>query len=67
MSDPRDDSEIELRTDAVVEVIQVILERLPDEEARKAVLERVLENRCRRCLDYDPSGSFWCCQDSRGD
>lgn len=51
---------------AAVEVIRGILERLPDEAARKAVLKRVLENRCRKCLDHDPNNSFWCCYESRG-
>lgn len=51
---------------AAISVIQGILERLPDEAARKLVLERALDSRCRKCLDYDESGSFWCCYDSRG-
>jgi hypothetical protein len=46
--------------------IQKILAALPDEDARQLVLTAVLTNRCRKCLDYDPSGSFWCCYDSRG-
>ena len=36
------------------------------EEMRKAVLERVMKNRCPKCFDYSPSGSFWCCYNSRG-
>lgn len=56
----------ELQTDAAIAVIRGILERLPDEVARQTVLERVLENHCRKCLAYDPNGSFWCCYDSRG-
>ena len=51
--------------DASVEVIQGILARLSEQE-RRTVLSRVLENRCRKCLDHDPSGSFWCCYDSQG-
>lgn len=49
-----------------IDVIRGILERLPDEAARVLVLDRVLKNRCRKCLDYCPSGSLWCCYDSRG-
>jgi hypothetical protein len=50
-----------------VKVICTILEQLPDEETRKAVLKDVLKNRCPKCLDYDASGTgFWCCYDSRG-
>ena len=47
--------------------IQKILAMLPDEDARKLVLLALLTNRCRKCLDYDPQGSFWCCYDSRGE
>ena len=46
--------------------IQKILAMLPDEDARKTVLFAVLVNRCKKCLDYDPHGSFWCCYDTRG-
>jgi hypothetical protein len=56
----------ELRTNAAIAVIRGILEQLPDEAARKVVLERVLENRCRKCFDYDADGQFWCCYESRG-
>lgn len=49
-----------------IEAIQKILESLPDEEARKEVLAFALKNRCKKCFDYDPSGNFWCCYDSRG-
>jgi hypothetical protein len=55
-----------LNADGVVTAIRVLLAALPDDAARALVLERVLENRCRKCLDYDPSGQFWCCYDSRG-
>jgi hypothetical protein len=57
---------VERQIDAVVEAIQEALTCLPDETSRKAALARVLENRCRTCLDYDESGSFWCCYESRG-
>ncbi len=46
--------------------IREILAALPDEAARVEVLEQVLEKRCRKCLDYNPQGQFWCCYDSRG-
>jgi len=36
-------------------------------ETKKKMLEAVLKNHCRQCLDYDPEGQFWCCYDSRGD
>lgn len=49
------------------EAILKMLEALPDERTRIEVLEQVLKNRCRRCLDYDPQGQFWCCYESRGD
>jgi hypothetical protein len=55
-----------LQTNAAIEVIHGILERLPDEEARKTALEHVLKNRCRTCLDFNASGQFWCCVESRG-
>jgi len=57
----------EAQVNAVSKAIQEILWNLPDEASRRAVLERVLEKRCRKCLDYDADGSFWCCYDSRGD
>ena len=47
--------------------VREVLDALPDEAARIEVLEEVLKNRCKRCLDYDPRGQFWCCYDSRGD
>ncbi len=59
-------SAVELQTSAAIDVIRGILERLPDEVARLVVLERVLEKRCRKCLDYSADGSFWCCYESRG-
>ena len=59
-------SAIDLQTNSAIEVIRGILDRLPDEASRQAVLERVLENRCRTCLDYSATGSFWCCYNSRG-
>lgn len=55
--DPRKDA-----TDAIRKLLEPL-----SENDRKAVLEYVLENRCRTCLDYSPSGDFWCCYDSRGD
>lgn len=55
-----------LQTLAAVVVIKGILERLPDEEARKTVLEHLLKDRCRKCLDFNASGQFWCCVESRG-
>jgi hypothetical protein len=55
------DAEIE----AAAKAIQAILDLLPAEGERAAVLERVLKNRCRKCLDYSADGSFWCCYDSR--
>jgi hypothetical protein len=51
---------------ATIATIRELLEALLDEAARVAVLDAVLQNRCRKCLDYDPQGSFWCCYDSRG-
>lgn len=47
--------------------IQEALLQLDDEPARIRVLEIVLKNRCRKCLDRDESGQFWCCYESRGD
>jgi hypothetical protein len=49
------------------EKILRVLESLPDEEARKAVLADVMKHRCPRCFDFSADGSFWCCYDSRGD
>jgi len=43
-----------------------IMTALPDDEARITVLSALLANRCRKCLEYDPQGDFWCCYDSRG-
>ena len=54
-----------LNAEGVVTAIRVLLAALPDDAARVTVLGRVLENRCRKCLDYSPTGSFWCCHDSR--
>jgi hypothetical protein len=51
---------------ATIAAIQALLEALPDEVTRVAVLGVILQDRCRKCLDHDPSGSFWCCYDSRG-
>ena len=56
-----------MNTDTTVDAIRRLLEALPDEAARVEVLAKVLENRCRKCLDYDPNGQFWCCYESRGD
>lgn len=57
---------IALTNQSAFDEIQKILAALPDEDARKLVLIALLTNRCRKCLDYDESGSFWCCYDSRG-
>lgn len=51
---------------ATYDEMKRLLDALPDENARTLVLMALLTNRCRTCLDYDPSGSFWCCYDSRG-
>jgi len=58
-----------VRSDIALAVgrIQEALLQLPDEESRKQALEEIMKNRCRKCLDYDPSGQFWCCYESRGD
>lgn len=64
MSDPYRD--LKLPNQAAHDEIQKILAALPNEDARKLVLSALLTKRCRRCLDYDESGSFWCCYDSRG-
>ena len=40
---------------AAYDEIQRILASLPDEGARQVVLNALLVNRCRACLDYDPS------------
>jgi len=58
---------LKVTNQAAYDEIQKILATLPDEEARKTVLFALLINRCRKCLDYDSSGSFWCCYDSRGE
>lgn len=55
-----------MRRDLAVTLIQEQLDKLPDDSERINVLEAVLKNRCRKCLDYDPSGNFWCCYESRG-
>jgi len=47
-----------------VDAIRKLLAELPNEEARAAVLEEVLQHRCRRCFDYQPNGFTWCCQDT---
>ena len=57
---------VALVVDSPVDAIRKILEALPDEAARISVLDRVLENRCRKCLDHDPRGHFWCCQFAEG-
>ena len=57
---------VKAQPNAAVKVICEILKQLPDEESRKAVLEGLLKNRCRKCLDYDAHNSFWCCYESRG-
>jgi len=56
----------QLTNQGAYDEIQKILASLPDEEGRKDVLFALLVNRCKKCLDYDPQGSFWCCYDSRG-
>jgi hypothetical protein len=55
-----------LTNQAVYEEMKRLLDGLPDEASRGVVLMALLTNRCRKCLDYDPSGSFWCCYESRG-
>ena len=64
--EPRDMIAV-LSNPSAVAALRAILDQLPDEEARKTVLKIVLESRCPSCLDYSPTGSFWCCYDSRGD
>lgn len=59
------DHPYEAAKQATLNAIQKLLDALP-EAARVEVLTAVLKNRCRKCLDYDESGSFWCCYDSRG-
>jgi len=65
VSDPYRDTK--LTNQAAYDEIQKIMAMLPDEEARKFILWVLLTNRCRKCLDYDSSGNFWCCYDLRGD
>lgn len=60
------DEPMEPTHQAAIDEIQKILAALPDDEACKIVLSALLTHRCRKCLDYDESGSFWCCYDSRG-
>lgn len=57
---------VQLTNQEAYDEIQNILAALPDEEAKKTVLFALLTNRCKKCLDYNPSGQFWCCYDSRG-
>jgi hypothetical protein len=52
--------------EAAAATIKEILVGLPDEETRQVVLKSVMENRCPRCFDYNASGQFWCCYESRG-
>lgn len=54
----------ELTNQAAYDEIQRVLAKL-DEDAKTTVLFALLVNRCRKCLVYDPTGSFWCCYDSR--
>lgn len=54
-----------LNVDGAATAIRAILAQLSEDD-RKMVLGSVLKNRCRKCFDYDPSGHFWCCYDSRG-
>lgn len=56
----------QMQTRAAVDVIRGILERLPDEASRQLALMGVLEDRCRKCFDFDPTRNFWCCYGSRG-
>lgn len=53
-------------TQGTINEIRRLLDALPDDAARVEALQAILENRCRKCLDYDPQGQFWCCYDSRG-
>jgi hypothetical protein len=55
-----------LTNQAAYDEIRAILASLSDESDRQLVLMALLTNRCRKCLDYDPQGNFWCCYDSRG-
>ena len=64
MSDPKRD--IKLTHQSAYYKIMNIMEKLPDEDSRQLVLTALLSNRCRKCLEYDPNGQFWCCYDSRG-
>lgn len=66
MSDRETRESMPCSTISTIDAIRRLLEALPDETSRKEVLSAVLENRCKRCLDYDPQGQFWCCHDSRG-
>lgn len=58
-----------MKTDIALAVgrMEEALLQLENDEARKEAIAELLKNRCRKCLDYDPSGQFWCCQDSRGE
>ena len=47
--------------------MQAELAALPDEAARIDALKRLTVNRCPKCFDFDASGNFWCCYESRGD
>ena len=50
----------ELQTNAAIEVISGILDRLPDEAARQDVLSRVLDKRCSLPLDdYEAVNLLW--------
>jgi hypothetical protein len=52
----------ETTAEATIREIRALLAALPDEALRREVLEAILENRCRKCLDVDSS---WCCYESR--
>lgn len=60
-------SRLTMPHEQTIDAIRKLLEALPSEDERKAVLAAVMKNRCPRCFDYDPQGQFWCCYDSRGD
>lgn len=61
MSEP-----VKLTNQATYVEMKRLLDALPDEDARGVVLMALLTNRCRKCLNYDPSEQFWCCYATRG-
>lgn len=51
---------------AALDEIKRLLDAMPDEDDRIRVLTALLAKRCKKCLDYNESGEFWCCHESRG-